>query len=163
MLENTEMEDSDQGLEIALKWINAIANGDFGQEIETSTAKGIRVVQAHKGFLLCDFTIHSGLSDENGNWHVGAIATLVDIIGSCVSLSITSSLQQVTLDFSISYYTTARLQEEVKVEAKVIGKKEELTSVIVEVRKKENGELVALGKLWLAVPRKHPRHQESKL
>ncbi|XP_057454328.1 uncharacterized protein LOC130745917 isoform X2 [Lotus japonicus] len=151
------MENSDHVLEVALKWIEGLANGDIGQEIETSTTRGIRVVQAHKGFLLCDFTIHTGLSDENGNWHVGAIATLVDTIGSFASFSVTSSSQQVTLDFSISYYTT------VKVQAKVIAKKDELTSVIVEVRKKENGELVALGKLRFAVPRKHPRHQESKL
>jgi len=42
------------------------------------------------------------------------------------------------------------------VEAKVIRKKDELISVIVEVRKKHNGELVALGKLWM-VARKNPR------
>lgn len=47
-------------------------------------------------------------------------------------------------------------------EGKVIEQKDMLTSVIVEVRKKQNGELVALGKLWMAVVR-NPRHQESKL
>ncbi|XP_057454329.1 uncharacterized protein LOC130745918 [Lotus japonicus] len=155
------MEGSD--LDVTFKRINDLANGIDGHEIETSTTKGIRVVQAHKGFLLCDFTVHSGLLDENGNWHVGAIATLVDILGNFASFSFSSRHYQVTLDFSISYYTTAKVQEEVQVEAKVIGKQDELTSVIVEVRKKENRELVALGKLWMAVSRRHPRHQESKL
>lgn len=48
-------------------------------------------------------------------------------------------------------------------EAEVIGKKGKLTSVMVEVRKKESGELVAVGKLWMAAVRKNVRHQASKL
>ncbi|TKY64472.1 Acyl-coenzyme A thioesterase 13 [Spatholobus suberectus] len=155
-----EMEDS--SLEVTRKFIKGLADGTLSHEIEALTTTGIQVVKAHKGFLLCDFIIHSGLLDENGNWHVSAIATLVDIIANCASYTFTSC-HQVTLDFSISYYSTANVQEEVEIEAKVIGKKDELTSVIVEVKKKQNGELVALGKLWMAVARRNPRHQASKL
>ncbi|KAG5141595.1 hypothetical protein JHK82_017290 [Glycine max] len=145
----------DPSLEVIRKWIKGLSDGTYGQEF-TSTTRVIRLVKAHKGFILCDLIIHSGLLDENGNWHVSAIATLVDIIASFTSYSVTSCLQ-VTLDLSISYYSTAKLQaEEVEVEAKVIRKKDELISVIVEVRKKHNGELVALGKLWM-VARKNPR------
>lgn len=43
-----------------------------------------------------------------------------------------------------------RLQEQVEIEAKVIGNKGKLTSVVVEVRKKDNGELIAIGKQWTA-------------
>ncbi|KAG5036502.1 Acyl-coenzyme A thioesterase 13 [Glycine soja] len=150
-----EKEMEDPSLEVIRKWIKGLSDGTYGQEF-TSTTRVIRLVKAHKGFILCDLIIHSGLLDENGNWHVSAIATLVDIIASFTSYSVTSCLQ-VTLDLSISYYSTAKLQaEEVEVEAKVIRKKDELISVIVEVRKKHNGELVALGKLWM-VARKNPR------
>ncbi|XP_027344693.1 uncharacterized protein LOC113857136 [Abrus precatorius] len=152
----------DPAVEVATRWIKGLADGTIGREFEASTTKGIRVVKAHKGFLLCDFIVHNDLSDENGNWHVGAIATLVDIIGSCVSYSFTSCFN-VTLDFTVSYYSTAKVQEEVELEAKVIAEKDQLTSVIVEVRKKENGELVALGKLWIAEARRNPRRQSSKL
>jgi len=41
-------------------------------------------------------------------------------------------------------------QEEVEVEAKVVGDKGRITSVLVEVRRKSNGELIALGKQWMA-------------
>ncbi|XP_019425000.1 PREDICTED: uncharacterized protein LOC109333865 isoform X2 [Lupinus angustifolius] len=126
-----------------------IEDGNVGDEFSASSLKGIRVVKAHKGFILCDFIAHNGLSDENGNWHVGAIATLADSIGSIVSFTFTLS-PQVTIDFSISYYSTAKVQEKVEVEAKVIGKKDKLSSVIVQVRKKENRKLVALGKLWFS-------------
>lgn len=42
------------------------------------------------------------------------------------------------------------LQEEVEIEAKVTGKKGKLVSVEVEVRKKDNGDLIAIAKQWTA-------------
>ncbi|KAG5026026.1 hypothetical protein AAZX31_08G201400 [Glycine max] len=156
-----EKEMEDPSLDVIQKWIKGLSDGTKGQQLETSTTKGIRLVKAHKGFILCDLIIHSGLLDENGNWHASAITTLVDMLASFASYSITSC-HQVTLDLSISFYSTAKVQEEVEVEAKVIRKKDELISVIVEVRKKHNGELVALGKLWM-VARKNPKHPASKL
>ncbi|KAH1084933.1 hypothetical protein AAZX31_07G017100 [Glycine max] len=103
-----EKEMEDPSLEVIRKWIKGLSDGTYGQEF-TSTTRVIRLVKAHKGFILCDLIIHSGLLDENGNWHVSAIATLVDIIASFTSYSVTSCLQ-VTLDLSISYYSTAKLQ-----------------------------------------------------
>lgn len=41
-------------------------------------------------------------------------------------------------------------QEEVEIEAKVVGEKAKLTSVLIEIRKKENGEVIGLGKQWTA-------------
>lgn len=156
-----EKEMEEHFLEVTKKWIKDMAEGTSCHEIGALTSKGIQFVKAHKGFLLCDFIIHDGLLDENGNWHASAIATLVDVIASCTTYTFTPS-QHVTLDFSISYYSPAKVQEEVEVEGKVIEQKDMLTSVIVEVRKKQNGELVGLGKLWMAAVR-NPRHQESKL
>ncbi|MED6201568.1 hypothetical protein PIB30_096272 [Stylosanthes scabra] len=143
-------------------WMKDLADGRAGHEIEASTTKGIRVLKAQKGFVLCDFTVHNGILDENGNWHVGAIATLVDVMGSLSSFSY-NSFDHVTLDFSISYYSTAKLQEEVELEAKVAGKKFESTSVIVEVRKKNTKELVAMGKLWMTPSKGSAKSQTSKL
>ncbi|KAK7255413.1 hypothetical protein RIF29_28822 [Crotalaria pallida] len=84
------------------------------------------------------------------------------MIGVFVTYSFTSS-NQVTVNFSISYHSTAKVQEEVEVEAKVIGKKNELASVIVQVRKKENAEMVALGKLWFSAVKMKAREPASKL
>ncbi|CAL0308754.1 unnamed protein product [Lupinus luteus] len=137
-----------------------IEDGNVGDQFSALSLKGIRVLKAHKGFILCDFIVHNALSDENGNWHVGAIATLVDSIGSIVSFTFTLSFN-VTIDFSISYYSTAK--EKVEVEAKVIGKKDQLSSVIVQVRKKENRELVAIGKIWFSSTIRDAQHQPSKL
>ncbi|KAK7381660.1 hypothetical protein VNO80_00206 [Phaseolus coccineus] len=138
-----EMED--HNLEAIRKWIKGLSDETYGYEVEISSTRGIR-----------------GLLDESGNWHVSAIATLVDTIGSVVPYTV-NQCNHVTLDLSISYYTTAKLQEEVEIEAKVVGKKDKLSSVIVEVRKKQNGELVALGKLWMAVSTKNSKHQANQI
>lgn len=37
-----------------------------------------------------------------------------------------------------------------EIEAKVVGEKGRLMSVVVEVRRKDNGELIALAKQWMA-------------
>ena len=52
------------------------------------------------------------------------------------------------------------MQEEVEIEGKVLGNKGKLTSVVVEIRKKDNGELVAIGEQWSA---SHFRAPQPKL
>ncbi|KAI4329235.1 hypothetical protein L6164_021522 [Bauhinia variegata] len=136
-------------LQQSLKRLRDLSSGALGQQLGALTAKGLRAIEAKEGFLLCSFIIHSTLSDENGNWHVGAIATLVDALGNLAVHSLLGCVS-VTVDFSVSFFSTAKVQEEVELEAKVLGKKDKLTYGIVTVRKKENGELVALGKQWMA-------------
>ena len=60
--------------------------------------------------------------------------------------------QESRLCFHFIFMTliTELWQEEVEIEAKVVAEKEILTSVVVEVRKKDNGVLIALGKQWMA-------------
>ncbi|CAN1836748.1 hypothetical protein LINPERHAP1_LOCUS34873 [Linum perenne] len=53
-------------------------------------------------------------------------------------------------------------EEEIEVEAKVIGEKGRLASVVIEVRRRSNGELIALGKQWMASHSNHV-HATSKL
>ncbi|XP_048233463.1 uncharacterized protein LOC8273831 isoform X2 [Ricinus communis] len=88
-------------------------------------------------------------SDGDGNWKVGAMATLIDDVGAAAIYSLIGHIK-VSLDFNISYYSTAKTQEEVEIEAKVVGEKGKLMSVVTEVRKKDNGQLIALGRQWMA-------------
>lgn len=41
------------------------------------------------------------------------------------------------------------IQETVEIEAKIVGEKGRLISVIVEIKKKDNAELVAVGRVWI--------------
>ncbi|XWS18984.1 hypothetical protein CRYUN_Cryun32bG0091800 [Craigia yunnanensis] len=143
------MEESIVQIQRSLKWLEDVTTGAIGYELESRTVRGLQVVQAERGFLRCNFIVPDLASDVNGNWHVGAIATIIDNVGGAAVYSIGDRLN-VTVNFNISYYSTAKIQEEVEIEAKVIGKKGKLISVVVEVRKKDNGELIAIGKQWTA-------------
>ncbi|CAN1168430.1 hypothetical protein LINPERPRIM_LOCUS19208 [Linum perenne] len=99
------------------------------------------------------------ITDEDGNWHVGAMATLVDVVGLFAVYSLVGHFKA-TVDFSFSLFSTAKALEEVELEGKVVGEKERLASV--EVRKTSNRELIALGKQWMSAHSKS-LHSSSKL
>ncbi|KAL4334592.1 hypothetical protein GQ457_07G031750 [Hibiscus cannabinus] len=134
-------------------------------ELENLTAQGLLIDRAHKGSVHCTLTIPPSLSDAHGNWQSGAIATLIDMIASVAIYTETGTGRgQVTMDYSISYYSSAKIQEKVEIEAKVIGNKGKLTSVVVEVRKEDGGALIAVGKMWAASNEfRAPWTQPSKL
>ncbi|XP_022777176.1 uncharacterized protein LOC111318578 isoform X2 [Durio zibethinus] len=127
------MEESILQMQRSLKWLQDVTTGAIGYELESRTLQGLQVIRAQRGFLRCSFIVPTHASDVNGNWHVGAIATIIDNVGGAAIYSIGD-----------------HLKEEVEIEAKVIGNKGKLTSVVVDVRKKHNGELIAIGKQWTA-------------
>ncbi|CAN1168429.1 hypothetical protein LINPERPRIM_LOCUS19208 [Linum perenne] len=124
--------------------------------------KGLQIVESRKGFLRCRFVVSDRITvsyDEDGNWHVGAMATLVDVVGLFAVYSLVGHFKA-TVDFSFSLFSTAKALEEVELEGKVVGEKERLASV--EVRKTSNRELIALGKQWMSAHSKS-LHSSSKL
>ncbi|KAK8274438.1 hypothetical protein V6Z11_D10G073700 [Gossypium hirsutum] len=125
-------------LQRSLKWLDDVTHGIIGYELESRSLAGLQVIEARTGFLRCNFIVPLLASDINGNWHVGAIATIIDNVG-------------VTVNFNITYYSTAKIQDEVEIEAKVKGNKGKLTSMAVEVRNKSNGgQLIASATQWTA-------------
>ncbi|XP_028789526.1 uncharacterized protein LOC114745532 isoform X1 [Neltuma alba] len=143
--------------------IRSLSKGAAGHEAEAEAARGLTLVKLHKGFLLCNFKVHRGVSDESGKWHEGAMTTLMDIIGSWTAFSFTSQ-NQVTVHLSVSSFSNPNLQETVEVEGKAMGKTGKITSVKVEVRKKEDGQTVALGIMSMAPSHPNPtRPLPSKL
>ncbi|XP_012447581.1 uncharacterized protein LOC105770789 [Gossypium raimondii] len=120
-------------------------------ELQNITAKGLIIDHARKGFVRCTFIIPPSASDAHGNWQVGAIATIVDIVASMAICTETAIIRgNVTMDYNISYYSSAKIQEEVEIVAKVVGNKGKLSSTRVEVKKKDDGELIAIAKQWTA-------------
>ncbi|GAV64452.1 4HBT domain-containing protein [Cephalotus follicularis] len=126
------------------RWLKDLAEGITSHELEALTLHGLLIVEAHKGFIRCKFIVPDCVSDENGNWHVGAMATLIDDVGAAAIYSSVGHVKA-TLEFNVSYFSTAKIQEEVEIEANVVGDKGRLASVLVEVRRSDNGHLVALG------------------
>ncbi|KAK2971168.1 hypothetical protein RJ640_008592 [Escallonia rubra] len=135
----------------------------LGHELEARTLDGLQVDLVHKGLIRCRFLIPKHLSDGDGNWHVGAMATLIDVVGAAAVSSFAGHIKA-SVDFNLSYFSTAKIHEEVEVEAKVVGQSGRLVSVTVEVKKKENGKMIALGRQWITtIDTTQPSSSSSKL
>ncbi|KAK4269357.1 hypothetical protein QN277_022523 [Acacia crassicarpa] len=148
-----------EGLE---KWIRRLLKGEESNEVDVEANKGLTLVKLDRGFVLCDFIVHNGVSDESGKWHEGAMMTLMDGISSWVAFSVTS-LHHITVSLSVSFYSNPHLQEVVEIEAKATGKKGRMTSVTVEVRNKHHRQLLALGVIWMAPSSHNYKPLPSKL
>lgn len=59
--------------------------------------------------VLDDFVTCLYNQDGNGNWHVGAMATLIDNIAGATVHSFAGQIRP-TLDFSMSYYSSPKVQ-----------------------------------------------------
>ncbi|MBA0650469.1 hypothetical protein Goklo_017886 [Gossypium klotzschianum] len=117
-----------------------------------------------------DFVVPNAISDVDGNWSVGALASLVDIIGLVTIYSFANRATS-TVDLNVSYYSTATIQvksflftcgvfllgEHVEIESKVSANRGKLMHAVVEVRRKGNGEVIAIGKVWMALNKLTPQ------
>ncbi|KAK9142754.1 hypothetical protein Syun_012154 [Stephania yunnanensis] len=79
---------------------------------------------------------------------MGVIATIIDIVGAA---AIGSSLGEVkaSVCFDISYFSAAKVRE-VKIEAKLLENRDKFLSVSEEAKRKDDGKLIALGKLLMS-------------
>ncbi|KAG4183009.1 Acyl-coenzyme A thioesterase 13 [Gossypium arboreum] len=136
-------------LQTSLAWLRDILQGKIGHGLDARVLQGLRVIHAEKGFMRFDFVVPKSVSDIDGNWNVGALASLVDLLGGVTIFSFANRVVT-SVDFSVSYYSTAKIQEHVLIESKVSANKGNLIHVVVEVKRKGNGEVIAVGKQWMA-------------
>ncbi|KAG8491389.1 hypothetical protein CXB51_014604 [Gossypium anomalum] len=111
----------------------------ISHELVALTLESPLIVVAQKGSICCNFVVPIRASDPDGNWEVGAMATLIDDVGAAAIYSVADHVKA-SLDFNISFHSTARTQEEGEIEAKVIAEKGKLSLVVVEIRRKRNGD-----------------------
>ncbi|KAL5678284.1 hypothetical protein ACJX0J_014415, partial [Zea mays] len=90
--------------------------------------------------------------DVEGNWHAGAIVAAADDVCAAAIMSV-EGIIKVSIHYDISYFTTAKLHDEVEMDGRVVEQKVRMTAVAVEIRKKESGELVAIGRQWMMASR----------
>lgn len=70
---------------------------------------------------------------------------------------------KVSVHYDISYFSPAKLHEEVELDGRVVEQKGKMTAVTVEIRKKDSGELVAIGRQWMSTTRPKKDQASSKL
>ncbi|KAK8955492.1 hypothetical protein KSP40_PGU021067 [Platanthera guangdongensis] len=117
---------------------------------------GLRPIFVGGGLVLCSYIVHASVADEEGKWHLGAIATVMDDIGIAAILS-EDGEYQITVDFSISFFSDAKIGDEVEIEAKIVDRRGSLTMVAVELRHRCTGRLVAVSRQWVSILRSFHR------
>ncbi|WCJ40805.1 hypothetical protein M5689_021709 [Euphorbia peplus] len=138
----------DDKVKISKKWLQQLAKG-VGSKVDVLTSTSLQVLLVQKGLIRCRFVVPDCLTDGDGNWEVGAMATLIDNIAGATIHSFAGQIKP-TISFTISFFSTAKSQEEVEIEAKVEEEKGKLSALKIEIKKKENGKVIASAKQWTA-------------
>ncbi|XP_021853942.1 uncharacterized protein [Spinacia oleracea] len=112
---------------------------------EDFTLRGIRVDRVESQLVVCSFKVPPRLTDRNGNLGSGAIANLVDEIGAVVIYR-EGLPMNVSVTMSISYVSTAKVDDELEVTSKLLGRKGSIFGTIVVLKNKATGETIAEGR-----------------
>ncbi|KMT05575.1 hypothetical protein BVRB_7g168180 isoform B [Beta vulgaris subsp. vulgaris] len=106
---------------------------------EIFAIRGIRVDRVQPGLISCTF------KDRTGNLAVGAIANLIDMLGSVLAYEVGKPVN-VTVDLSILYLSNAKLDDELELTARLVGKIGVVSGTSIIITKKASGEIVAEGR-----------------
>ncbi|KAF5446780.1 hypothetical protein F2P56_032382 [Juglans regia] len=112
---------------------------------EDFSLRGIRLDRVEPGFVACTFKVPPRLADRNGNLASGAIANLVDEVGGAV-VHVEGLPMNVSVDMSISFVSTAKVNDELEITSRVLGKKGGYAGTIVLMRNKATGDIIAEGR-----------------
>ncbi|XP_071715540.1 uncharacterized protein [Rutidosis leptorrhynchoides] len=107
--------------------------------------KGTRVDGLERGSITCSFIVPRRLTDRNGDLAVGAIANLVDAIGGAMAYEKNAPMK-LSVDMSISYLSTAKLNDELEIRGKLLGEKDGYSGTLVVLKNKSTGEIIAEGR-----------------
>ncbi|CAB4282318.1 unnamed protein product [Prunus armeniaca] len=107
--------------------------------------RGIQVDRVEPGLVVCTFKVPPHLSDRSGRLANGAIANLVDEVGGAV-VHVEGLPMNVSVDMCISYMSTAKLHDELEITSRVLGQRGGYSGMIVLMRNKVTGEVIAEGR-----------------
>uniref|UniRef100_A0A5B6YZ96 Putative acyl-coenzyme A thioesterase 13-like n=1 Tax=Davidia involucrata TaxID=16924 RepID=A0A5B6YZ96_DAVIN len=92
--------------------------------------RGIRVHRVEPGFVACTFKVPPRLTDRTGKLSSGAIANLVDEVGGAL-VHVEGLPMNVSVDMSISYLSTAEVDEAEICKVKAFEKKRQMAKAII--------------------------------
>ncbi|KAH7542298.1 hypothetical protein FEM48_Zijuj02G0058600 [Ziziphus jujuba var. spinosa] len=112
---------------------------------EDFALRGIRVDRVEPGLVACTLKVLPRFIDREGNLANGEIANLVDEVGGAV-VHVEGLPMNVSVDMSISFLTTAKLNDELEITARVLGQRGRYSATVVLLRNKATGEIIAEGR-----------------
>ncbi|MED6170065.1 hypothetical protein PIB30_027245 [Stylosanthes scabra] len=125
--------------------VPSIRPGDTSSFYEHFILRGIRVDRVQPGLVSCSFKVPPRLTDKSGKLCNGAIANLVDEVGGAV-VHIEGLPMNVSVDMSMSFLSTAWVDDELEITSKLLGRKGGYCGTIVLLKNKATGELIAEGR-----------------
>ncbi|XP_021682608.2 putative esterase C31F10.02 isoform X1 [Hevea brasiliensis] len=105
-------------------------------------SRGLLVDQIEPGFISCSFIVTPRLIDRNGNYANGAIAALIDMV-SGAAIPVVGGAVNVSVDMSISFLFTAKVNDEIEISARGLGQKGRYFGTYTLVRNKATQEIIA--------------------
>uniref|UniRef100_A0A7N0VAJ4 Thioesterase domain-containing protein n=1 Tax=Kalanchoe fedtschenkoi TaxID=63787 RepID=A0A7N0VAJ4_KALFE len=76
----------------------------------------------------------------------GAIVNLVDEVGAAATYQFEGQPMSVSVDMSVSFVSTAKVDDELEITSKLLGQKGRYSGALVLLRNKTTGEIVAEGR-----------------
>ncbi|KAJ0989246.1 hypothetical protein J5N97_007602 [Dioscorea zingiberensis] len=101
---------------------------------------GLKVLHTGGGRALCSLCVPKFLTGEGGYWHAGSIASVIDDVGAAAIMT-TEGHIKVSVDFDISYFCPAKVNEEVVIDARLV-----MRATLNKVKSRLEGEMEALKK-----------------
>ncbi|GAB2234984.1 hypothetical protein Droror1_Dr00004260 [Drosera rotundifolia] len=143
---NQAIERTDSESEI----VNRLAVRPHRANIEPSfyedfALRGIRADRVEPGLVACSFKVPPRLTDSTGNLSPGAIVNLVDEVGGAVIYK-PGLPMNVSVNMSVSYVSSATVNDELEVISRLLGRKGNLVTAVVVIKKKGTEEIVAEGR-----------------
>ncbi|CAH9070257.1 unnamed protein product [Cuscuta europaea] len=115
--------------------------------IEPLISHGLKIQIVQPDRLLCSFKVPQRMVEHsNGSLHGGVIAALVDVIGAAAVFVGGAPATGVSVDINVSYVGAAYAGDEIEIDAKVLGIKNAMAVVSVELRNTKTGKVIAQGR-----------------
>jgi acyl-coenzyme A thioesterase 13 len=109
---------------------------------------GLDVLEADAGKARCRIVVDKPVQNLGGRLHGGAIATLVDDVGTLAIMTADRDGRPgVTTDLNVSYFSAANDGSAVLIVAEVLKTGKTLAYVTVDLREEATGKLLAQGRM----------------
>lgn len=120
----------------------------FGQAGYDRSLAGLELIEAEGGRARVRLPVGEAVQNVNGALHGGAVATLVDVVGTLAIMTADRDHRPgVSTDLNVSWFSPAPGGATVLVEASVLKSGRTLAFVQVDVRREKDGVLVAQGRM----------------
>ncbi|KAL8166277.1 hypothetical protein V2J09_007776 [Rumex salicifolius] len=108
--------------------------------------KGIHLDHVEPNRILCSFKVPARLVNTTNTLQGGAIAALVDLLGSAVIYTSGVPTTGVSVEINVSYLDSALIDEEIEIEAKNLRVGRTVAVVSVDIKNKATGKMIAQGR-----------------